>query len=380
MAITPGVAHAVGTEPSGTTDSALCWLPEPRPGLTVAVEKPGLLPPRLTEVGGTEDGAVSTSNHRRPADVWVASWGVHGPAAFDLAVTCALRPGTLPTALQLGRATADYEARRGDEKKGQEKGVKGDKETEKAKAKEPKGANAQGAQGSKDEAGGAQGASGATSWQDAGEKGPCVFYPKGLCRRGDECPYKHVGPAPKAKPVLVPKAKAGLVALLTAASVMGGVATAASTSSASRSCELEWALDSGAGGNLSSLKAFAKQGVPDDVLREFETCSLFPLTFDTGGGPKDTNHTIGLSGSKFGDELVYLLKSCLFVKSLGKMVEKGFGFLWGKDYEPTLVPPGEHVAVKCNVEKCFVASRVDHGVPISVDEVLDVETFDVDVF
>ena len=51
------------------------------------------------------------------------------------------------------------------------------------------------------------------------------------------------------------------------------------------------------------------------------------------------------------------------------MVEKGFVFFWGQDYEPTLVPPGEHVAVKCNVEKCFAASRVDHGVPIFVDEV-----------
>ena len=111
-------------------------------------------------------------------------------------------------------------AGRGDEKKGQAKGIKGDKGKGKSKGKgkeKIKGANAPGPQGSKDEAGGAQGASGATSSHDGGEKGPCVFYPKGLCRRGDDCPYK---PAPKAEPVSVPKAKAGLVALLTAASVM----------------------------------------------------------------------------------------------------------------------------------------------------------------
>ena len=29
----------------------------------------------------------------RPADVWVVQWGLHGPAAFDLAVTSGLRRG-----------------------------------------------------------------------------------------------------------------------------------------------------------------------------------------------------------------------------------------------------------------------------------------------
>ena len=57
---------------------------------------------------------------------------------------------------------------------------------------------------------------------------------------------------------------------------MGGVASAVPASSASRLFELEWALDSGAGENLSSKKAFMKQGVPDDVFQEFETCSNFP--------------------------------------------------------------------------------------------------------
>ena len=94
-----------------------------------------------------------------------------------------------------------------------------------------------------------------------------------------------------------------------------------------------------------------------------------PLTFDTAGGPKDTKQTIGLNGANFGEEVVYMLKSCPFVKSLGKMIEKGFLFFWGKDYAPTLAPPNEPVSVQCNPRKCITASRIDHGVPIFTEEV-----------
>ena len=55
-------------------------------GLGPEVEKPGLLLPRLDPDGAAEDG-VRRASGRRPADVWVANWGLHGPAAFDLAVT-----------------------------------------------------------------------------------------------------------------------------------------------------------------------------------------------------------------------------------------------------------------------------------------------------
>ena len=60
-------------------------------GLAVEVEKPGLLPLRPDEDGG--DPAARGAGHRRPADVYVAQWGLHGPAAFDLAVTSGMRTG-----------------------------------------------------------------------------------------------------------------------------------------------------------------------------------------------------------------------------------------------------------------------------------------------
>ena len=68
--------------------------PQERNGhcLQPELEKANLLPPRPELHGGAEDGS-DTSGARRPADVWVPHWNLHGPAAFDLAVTSGLRQG-----------------------------------------------------------------------------------------------------------------------------------------------------------------------------------------------------------------------------------------------------------------------------------------------
>ena len=81
-------------------------------GLHTEVEKPGLLPPRLDQGGAAEDG-LRQGPGRRPADVFVGSWGLSGPAAFDLAVTSGMRSGTLAaTASAGGGPAADYEAKK----------------------------------------------------------------------------------------------------------------------------------------------------------------------------------------------------------------------------------------------------------------------------
>ena len=80
-------------------------------GLHPEIEKAGLLPPRPDDGGGPEDGARQAGGGRRPADVWVGSWGLHGAAAFDLAVTSGLRQGSVAASATAGeRAAADYEA------------------------------------------------------------------------------------------------------------------------------------------------------------------------------------------------------------------------------------------------------------------------------
>ena len=81
-------------------------------GLHPEVEKPGLLPPRLDAHGGPEDG-VRRGGGRRPADVWVGSWGIHGPAAFDLAVTSGMKSGSLAAVItDAGQPVGDYEGRK----------------------------------------------------------------------------------------------------------------------------------------------------------------------------------------------------------------------------------------------------------------------------
>ena len=210
------------------------------------------------------------------------------------------------------------------------------------------------------------------------KEGVCIFFPKGLCRRGADCPYKHQGSpssgstgsatAPKAKATsaatAAPKAqpsKAAMVAMV----VLGTAAGVSSTHvPESRNFEVEWALDSGAGEDLASLRAFCNQGVPEDWVKGFETVSNVPLTFETGGGPKAATNTIGVSGDKVGEGLTYMLKSCPYVKSLGKLVEKGFSFFWGPSHAPTLVPPEVPFEVYCDSSLCHQADRVDHCVPV----------------
>ena len=84
-------------------------------GLSPEIEKPNLLPARPAELGACEAGAVgeSVGGGRRPADVFVPHWGLHGPAVFDLAVTSGLRCGAAAASAADGSHTcAAYEERK----------------------------------------------------------------------------------------------------------------------------------------------------------------------------------------------------------------------------------------------------------------------------
>ena len=80
-------------------------------GLSPEVEKENLLPARPEESGGCEAGSGQRSAPR--ADVYVPIWGLHGPAAFDLAVTGGLRAAVLAaSAVDGASAVAAYEDRK----------------------------------------------------------------------------------------------------------------------------------------------------------------------------------------------------------------------------------------------------------------------------
>ena len=81
--------------------------------LSPEVEKPGLLPARPHDHGCCEAGGSAAIQGRRPADVWVPLWGLHGPAAFNLAVTSGLRSGAVAASASGGsHACVAYEAKK----------------------------------------------------------------------------------------------------------------------------------------------------------------------------------------------------------------------------------------------------------------------------
>eukprot|EP00435_Cladocopium_sp_Y103_P071759 s497_g38.t1 len=264
------------------------------------------------------------------------------------------------------KGKGDAKGKKGGGKDSQGKG-KGDNKTGKGKS------DGKGKGGSKSNQGDSKG----TSNQGSVPKGVCLFWPKGLCRRGADCPYKHEGPSVSGAAASsstqakasssVPKASTATkaaVAIVAASHVLGTSASVADSCTAHRSFELEWALDSGAGEDLSSVGAFCNQGVPAEWVESFSTVSSSPLTFETGGGAKASTNTVGFVGDKAGEGMVYMLKNCPYVRSLGKLIQKGFSFFWGPDHEPTLVPPDVPFNVSCETSQCHVAERVDHCVPI----------------
>ena len=65
------------------------------------------------DLGGASEDGVARGGGRRPANVYVCCWDLKGPAAFDLAVTSGMRPGTLAAMAQAGdKAVVDYEVRK----------------------------------------------------------------------------------------------------------------------------------------------------------------------------------------------------------------------------------------------------------------------------
>lgn len=78
-------------------------------GLSPELEKAGLLEATFED----HAGRPSRAQGRRPADVWVPHWSVHGAAAFDFAVTVGLRADCVREAAADGaHPVAEYERRK----------------------------------------------------------------------------------------------------------------------------------------------------------------------------------------------------------------------------------------------------------------------------
>ena len=248
--------------------------------------------------------------------------------------------------------------------------------------------------------------------QAAKEKVPCLFYPKGTCNRPN-CPFAHVGPG---------KAKSGNSGAPVKATVAATVAAALPTSvnghSSCHNCQpasprgfggsffgrilrwfmdwytiampavipsvdvampshqsgpfqLEWIADSGAGRNLTSLKALAKQGVGPSA-----GITATQVRFATGNGLFTASEVVHTIGSEFGESSSYLMADCPVVRSMGELVNHhGRPFVWLPGSLPFFLPDSSSVIsdqysnFQFSAKGAVHASRLDGNVPIFQENV-----------
>ena len=246
------------------------------------------------------------------------------------------------------------------------------------------------------------------------EKAPCLFFPKGTCNRGPNCPFAHVGPggkAPKAGAATKATVAATVAAVLPTSANGSPVGTSPHRHGSSRSSwypfrsffdrvlrwlmglsiiatpatipsvdialplaqsgpvHLEWIADSGAGRNLTSYKALAQQGVgPGAGITATQTD---PVKFYTGNGTLAATEVVRTVGSKFGSSESYLMADCPVVRSMGELVNHhGHPFVWLPGSLPFFLPDSTSVSSDAygNLQMCsknaIYASRLDGHVPV----------------
>ena len=210
-------------------------------------------------------------------------------------------------------------------------------------------------------------------FEKAKEAGVCVFFQRDKCQR-DNCPFKHEklpvagAPAPASQGQAKAKAasakatpKSAAVALVVAA-----MATSVSATTQGTHCTLDVIADTGAGEHLGSREAFCSQGVEERVLEQFCGTSSSHIAFETGGGKKHSNESIGLwSDSLRQVANMFMLKSCPLVYSIGQFVmNQGYSFMWPAGELPCLIPSQVEYEFRVDKDACRYADRLDHCVPI----------------
>ena len=70
--------------------------------------------------------------------------------------------------------------------------------------------------------------------------------------------------------------------------------------------EIEFIDDSGAGRTILSQRALAEQGVPGHQVQQYSGKASQPITFDTGGGEKTSDRSIGITGGVFSKVLRHM--------------------------------------------------------------------------
>ena len=128
--------------------------------------------------------------------------------------------------------------------------------------------------------------------------------------------------------------------------------------------EVEWVDDSGAGRHLGSAKDLIRQGIPEQLVKEFSQRTSSPVEFSTGGGDHGSKHTIGFHSDTWGSSNTYLLKSCPLVRSQGLNVN-GLNrpYIWLPGHLPFYVLDLSKLTIKCDEDNKLYAHRVQENVP-----------------
>ena len=153
--------------------------------------------------------------------------------------------------------------------------------------------------------------------------------------------------------------------------VVAALTSGATANSVGSSCTLDVIGDTGAGEHLGSKEAFLSQGVSSSVVDQFWGTSSSHIAFETGGGKKHSNQSIGVwSESRKNAANMFMLKSCPLVYSIGQFVmNQGYSFFWPSGELPYLIPPHVDYKMEVDADECRVADRVEHCVPIFKERV-----------
>ena len=124
---------------------------------------------------------------------------------------------------------------------------------------------------------------------------------------------------------------------------------------------VDWLADSGAGGNLTSIKALSQQGIPSDAIKHVTQSQ--PAAFSTGNGVYTSSEVLNAHGSSFGNSSSYVMRDCPVVRSLGELVNEGQRpFVWLPGELPCFLRSSD--CVQCITTGAVYADRGEGNVPI----------------
>ena len=133
---------------------------------------------------------------------------------------------------------------------------------------------------------------------------------------------------------------------------------------------LEYIDDSGAGRHIGSEDALVEQGFARSDVRAATNKASASIIFDTGGGAKTCDRSIGITSPGLGHQEMYMLKESPIAISMGStVIDQGFPFIWNHPDLPYHCTDPSKLTITCPTKCRRYAHRVDNYVPIFREQV-----------